>query len=78
MHSEGQDAGREIGEQALIEWLCTYLCQRRHLTPEQAETLVTDLVAVSRQARRAAGRARRALSLQSSEPPGVFNGPLSG
>ena len=49
MHSEGQDAGCEIGEQVLIEWLCAYLCQRRHLTPEQAETLVTDLVAVSRQ-----------------------------
>ena len=49
MHSEGQDAGREIGEQALIEWLCTYLCQRRHMTPERAETLVTDLGGGGRQ-----------------------------
>jgi hypothetical protein len=49
MHSEGRDAGRALGEHVLIEWLCTYLCQRRRMTPEQAEALVTELVVGSRQ-----------------------------
>ena len=49
MHSRGQDAGREIGERELTEVLCAYLRERRHMSQADAEALVANLVAVSRQ-----------------------------
>jgi predicted NACHT family NTPase len=49
MHSRGQDAGREIGEQALTEVLCAYLIDRRHTAPTDAEAFVAALVSSSRQ-----------------------------
>ena len=49
MHSRGQDAGREITEQPLIDALCAYLQERRHMSQTDAEILVRDLVATTRQ-----------------------------
>jgi formylglycine-generating enzyme required for sulfatase activity len=49
MHSRGQEAGREIGEREMADWLCAYLTERRRRPPEVAEELVADFIAVSRQ-----------------------------
>jgi formylglycine-generating enzyme required for sulfatase activity len=49
MHSRGQKAGREIGEQEMTDWLCAYLTERRRKPAEAAEALAADLVAASRQ-----------------------------
>ena len=49
MHSRGQDAGREIGERALIDVLCAYLTDRRQTAPQAAREIVDSLVSVSRQ-----------------------------
>jgi formylglycine-generating enzyme required for sulfatase activity len=49
MHSRGQEAGREIGEREMADWLCAYLTERRRRPPEVAEELVADFIAVNRQ-----------------------------
>jgi formylglycine-generating enzyme required for sulfatase activity/energy-coupling factor transporter ATP-binding protein EcfA2 len=49
MHSQGHEAGRELGERALMTTVGDYLTQRRRTAPADAETLVADLVASSRQ-----------------------------
>jgi formylglycine-generating enzyme required for sulfatase activity len=49
MHSRGQEAGREIGEREMADWLCAYLTERRRRQAEVAEELVADFIAVSRQ-----------------------------
>jgi formylglycine-generating enzyme required for sulfatase activity len=49
MHSRGQEAGREIGEREMADWLCAYLTERRRRPPDVAEELVADFIAASRQ-----------------------------
>ncbi len=49
MHSRGQEAGREIDEQEMTDWLCAYLTEHRHKPASVAEELVADLVGSSRQ-----------------------------
>ncbi|MGE3536577.1 MAG: SUMF1/EgtB/PvdO family nonheme iron enzyme [Candidatus Tectimicrobiota bacterium] len=49
MHSQGQQAGREMAEQALTAVLCAYLQERRDRPEAEAAAQVAELVAVSRQ-----------------------------
>ena len=49
MHSRGEEAGRQIGEPDMVEELRRYLVERRHKSQQDADELVDDFVAASRQ-----------------------------